>query len=727
MAQVLIISNRLPVSVKKVDGELQFSESLGGLATGLSSYVKDRQNKWIGWPGLINEELTDKDRQQIIRELHKRGCSPVFLDKKEVDDFYNGYSNGVLWPLFHNLPFKPAAGAQHKRWWQAYRSVNRQFAEAVLDSMNEDSLVWVHDYQLLLLPGMIRQERPAANIGFFLHIPFPDAKVFSKLPEAKRLLLGVLGADVVGFHTPSYVANFSAGCQEQGLGQPVGNQIVLGNRTVRIADFPMGIDYEKYAAAGKTKAVKQAYKRYKRRYRRLKVIVAVDRLDISKGLVERLKAYREFLRQNPKLHGKVIMAMVAAPSRTDIPAYQNLKKRVDKLAAEINAEFGTPRWQPLDYMNTAKPFEEVTALFQLADVAFIAPLRDGMNLVAKEYVASRRKNGVLILSETAGAAEELRDALIVNPRKMSSSVDALQHALTMPKRELRKRLGRMKKQIAANTVHHWARTFVETLNQPVPGTPVYTRTLNGSRLRKLMSEYAAGRKRLLLFDYDGTLVGLRNNFGRAKPSKTIIETVKKLCADPHNEVVIVSGRAAADLDKAFKDLRINLVAEHGAMYKRAGREHWTTVEKAESRWKRSVLPLLEQYAELTPAAMVEVKPHSLVWHYRQSPPYYAQKYSVVLKRALRPVLKKHGLAQYQGKKIIEIKNPHINKGEAISLWLHKKHDFILAIGDDYTDEDMFKVLPDTAFAVKIGRGLTSAGLRLPDHTAAAMLLRQLAA
>jgi trehalose 6-phosphate synthase/phosphatase len=722
MPQVIIVSNRLPVSVKKVDGKLEFYPSVGGLATGLSSYVKNKRNLWIGWPGLPSDGLSEAEKHLITTELATYNCAPVWLTQKQLEEFYNGYSNSILWPLCHNL--RVTKTAQHERWWKTYRHVNHLFTEAVLSLSNSDSTVWVHDYQLLLVPEMLRAERPEGHIGFFMHIPFPDYRTFSKLPEARQVLEGPLGADLVGFHTAGYVGTFLDACRQRKIGTVTADQVVFDNRIVRVTDFPMGIDYEKYAAAGKSRAVKDAVKKYRRKYKGYKLIVTVDRLDPSKGLVERLLAYEDFLMQNPQLRGKVILSMVAAPSRTDITAYKHLKKQLDSLVKTINNQFGTEDWQPIDYID-GLPFEEITALFRVANVAFITPLKDGMNLVAKEFVASKHRDGVLILSETAGAAQELKDALLVDPKQRATVVNALQLALTMPKRELRRRLKRMQKQLANNTVNTWANNFIGALNQPVTGSLVRTRNIKGKLLKQMLAEYQAADKRLLLLDYDGTLTPLVENFRTALPSDNLMQLLHGLTDNPANDVVLISGRRKEDLEQWLGELPIAMVAEHGAFIKPAGRKSWVQTSSSPTRWKKVVLPILETYAAKTPLAIVEEKDQSLVWHYRQSPSYYAQKYAVILKRVLRPILRTYGLKVFNGNKILEIKDPRVNKGNAIKSWLDSGYSFVMAIGDDYIDEDMFKVLPPDAWSIKVGFGRTKARFRVTSYQSVRRILTQL--
>ncbi len=722
MPQILIVSNRLPVTVKKVAGVLTFESSVGGMASGLASYVANRRYKWIGWPGIASNELTETDKKQIIKVLAKRNCVPVFLTKRQLDNFYNGYSNSLLWPLFHDLPMAQS----EDRWWQAYKAVNDAFREAVLRAATTSSSVWVQDYQLLLLPELLKLEQPKLQVGFFLHIPFPEARALTKLPTADRLLRGVLGADLIGFHTKGYVANFVKAVEAYDLGLSVDDQLVLPARTVRVTEFPMGIDYEKFKLARKSPAVKTAVKSLQRKYKGLKIIAGVDRLDITKGFVERLTAYRDFLRQHRREIGKVVFVLVGAPSRGEIAAYQKLSSKVDALVGAINQEFGTPDWQPIDYNNQGLSFEQVTALYQIADVAFVAPLRDGMNLVAKEYIASKKKHGVLILSDTAGAAHELQDALLVSHKKPATLVTALDQALHMRRREMKSRFGRMQRHLASHTVHTWASDFMTTLQKPVPGTPqLLTRSLTPKLQATIHARYLQADKRLLLLDYDGALVPFSANYTDTATPKAVLQTLRKLTADPANSVVIISGRSADDLDSRFGNLALHLVAEHGAMIKTAGQSRWQTLAHAEGRWKKQLLVVLRTYASLTPLARVEEKPHSLVWHYRQSPPYYAQKNVLILKRTVKPLLKSFGLALFQGNKNLEIRDPNINKGSAIEKWLSKDNQFVLAIGNDYSDEAMFAAVPLGSYSVKVRAGRTAAHYRLSDDKAVTEFLKTL--
>lgn len=725
MTQVTIVSNRLPVSVKKVAGKLQFYPSAGGLATGLVSYTKDKKNKWVGWPGIVSEELSDEDMAEISKELEAHNCYPVFLTQKQIEGFYNGYSNSILWPLFHNMHMDVN---DLERYWRSYHQVNILFAEAVMGLSQPESTIWIHDYQLLLVPEMIREERPKDLIGFFLHIPFPSPKTLKKLPQAKKLLKALLGSDLIGFHTDIYVQDFLDCCQEMGIATPGVEQVQWGGRVVRVTAFPLGIDYTKFSQAGTSSVVRQHIRAQRKKYgKRRKIILTVDRLDPTKGFIERLSAYKELLHQNKHLHKKVVMVMLAVPSRADIEAYKKLKENVEELVEDINRTFGKRRWKPVHYMYQSVPFEELAALYRVADVAFIAPIKDGMNLVAKEYIASTtEKQGMLVLSETAGAAQELSHALLVNPRQPASLVTGLTEALSMSPKELQERLKNMKQRLSTNTVHHWKRSFMSTLQSPALATGHHSKRLVGNAFQRMLEDFMSAKNPTILLDYDGVMAPFKDKPSAAKPSPATLKLLKQLADQVGGGVLVISGRHRNDLEEWLGKLPLTLAAEHGALIRPRGETKWRTVIHVRSNWKKLILPVLQKYADKTPGAFVEEKECSLVWHYRQASPFYTQKYGTILRRALKPLLKPMGLNIYRGNMILEVKSPEANKGVAARHWLKKKHDFVLAIGDDYTDEDMFAVMPSNAYTVKVGRGSTLARFRLKSVDEVTQLLESLA-
>jgi trehalose 6-phosphate synthase/phosphatase len=729
MAQVTIVSNRLPVSVKKTDGKLEFFQSVGGLSMGLASYATQKKNKWIGWPGLPSDDLTEKERQEIADELLKHNCYPVFLSKKQIDGFYNGYCNRLIWPLFHDVPISKSALEKQDEYWRAFKQVNVIYAEAVLALSNSGGNIWVHDYQLMLLPEMLRMERPDDKIGFFLHTPFPELKGFIQLKQGASLVAGVLGSDLVGFHIVPYADNFLELVHHYDLGITHPRKVVLHNRVVRVVDFPIGIDYAKWKRANRLRAVRKEYRRLRRKYWGKKIIITVDRLDPTKGLVERTTAYQTLLRENPQLRGKVQMVMIAVPSRTEIEEYKRLKDRLEKLISQINAEFGTPRWLPIDYQYVSLAFEQLRALYQRADVAFIAPLRDGMNLVAKEYLASKsRHNGVLVLSETAGAAAELKDAIMVDPRQPASLVSGLQRAVLMPKREFREQVRIMQRHIADTTIHTWAGGFMKSLrqNNALPQA-ARTQTLSPAKQTDLVAAYNQAFKRLILLDYDGTLTPFASRPDAASPPLALRKLLMKLAAEGDNTIVLSSGRQTADLDQWLGDLPgLNFAAEHGAFFRNSNSKTWVAAKTLATKdWQNTILPLLTRYASRTPGAIVESKNTALVWHYRQANAYYAHKNLVILKRVLKPIAASSGLIVRQGHMNLEIRPADINKGNIVKKWLTFDPDFALAMGDDYTDEEAFLAMPDGAFTIKVGPGHTAARYRLKNVEAVLQLLDSL--
>lgn len=708
--------------MSKVNGKLEFTASSGGLATGLASYTNGQKSMWVGWPGIASDELTELDKKKIKSVLKKDGLWPVFMTQKQIDGFYNGYSNSVLWPLFHNLPFTLS---DNTKYWKAYKEVNELYAEAVANVTKPNSMIWVHDYQLLLLPELLRWTlESSVTIGFFSHIPFPSYEVLKDLPQAKSLLRGMLGASLVGFHTIEYGNDFMNCCNKLHIGTAEDRQVIIGSRTIKVADFPIGIDYKKFAGAIKSKVVKAELARLQYKYRKYKLILTVDRLDPSKGFIERLEAYFEFLNINPQLHKKVKMVMLTIPSRTDVKAYKDLKDHIDQLVSMINETYGTPDWQPIDFMYKSVPFEELSALYQVADIAFVTPIKDGMNLVAKEYIASKqRRDGVLILSETAGAAQELTDAILVNPKKRQSLVAGLVQALDMTHVPITKQLKSMQKHLSTNTIHTWAKGFMSSMERATLPTRHYVKQLNQRKILDLAHDYQVAKKRIILLDYDGILVPFYDNPDDSKPSKKTLTLLKNLSNDPKNTVVIVSGRTMHDLDGWLGHLKLGMVAEHGAFIKNKGT--WQAKFGGAAGWKAQIEPILEIYSAKTKGAFTEEKNQAMVWHYRKSPPFQAQKNLTILKRVLRPELKRLGLKAYDGNKILEIKPPALNKGAAVKEWLRKPADFIMIIGDDYTDEDMFKVASNEAYSIKVGIGITAANYRLKNVTAVQNLLDEL--
>ena len=720
MQKMIIVSNRLPVSILKTGGKIKVKRSVGGLATGLGSFYKDYKSVWIGWPGIASERI--RGEKTVIRELlDEENCAPVFLSQKDVEKYYYGFSNKTLWPLFH---YFTQFVIYDDSFWKNYVSVNREFARAVLKVADKDDIIWVHDYQLMLLPMMLRKKLPDNPIGFFLHIPFPAFEVFRTLPWRKEIIEGLLGADLIGFHTYDYATYFLDSVRRLFGYESTLGKINFKDRIIKVDAFPMGIDYDKFANASKDPAVQKSVKSVRRTVGERKVILSVDRMDYTKGILQRLDAYDKFLDTYPQYKGKVTMILVAVPSRSHVEQYASLKKSVDEKVGAINGKHGMIDWTPIHYLYRSLPFNRLTALYLVADIAPITPLRDGMNLVAKEFVATKTDGkGVLILSEMAGAAKELDGALIVNPNSDDELVAALKTAMDMPVKEQIERNRMMQERLKRYTVTHWAEDFIKVLHEVKETQKNYlSKELTKEVEEKIVSHFKSSKERLLLLDYDGTLIPFSSKPSYAKPDKRLIALLSAL--SEMGEVVIVSGRDKDTLERWFGKLNVGLIGEHGVWIKDDG-ENWREIMPLENEWKASIRPILEYYVDRTPGSFIEEKPFSLVWHYRNVQKELAITRVGELKSVLANLAANLGVEMLDGNKVVEFKNVGINKGRAALHFINKKKwDFMLAAGDDVTDEDLFSVLPDYAYSIKVRRGISVAKYDVESYVQVRNLLEK---
>jgi trehalose 6-phosphate synthase/phosphatase len=724
MGRLFVIANRLPFSTTKRAGEFRSRPSPGGLAAGLSSLPESYEHLWIGWPGITNEKLTTEDKDQIRDKLAAGNCMPIFLSKKQIEHYYLGFSNKTIWPLFHYFPVRTVF---EDRFWTTYKQVNQIFCDDVMEIVKPGDYIWIHDYQLMLLPQLLREQLPELEIGFFLHIPWPSFELFRLLPWREEILKGLLGADLIGFHTYDYVRHFlSSVCRIAGLEHTLG-KISIGDRIVKVDAFPMGIDYEKYSRATNAPGVQKEVNKTLAEVGKRKIILSIDRLDYTKGIIQRLEAFDLFLSQNPKYKGKVTLIMVAVPSRTSVEDYKALRNRLEQLVGRVNGEHGTLGWVPVWYLYKFLPFSKLAALYNVADVALVTPMRDGMNLIAKEFIATKTDGkGVLILSEMTGAASELGEALIVNANNKGAITQAIKEALEMPMLEQIERNRLMQERLVRYDVTRWASDFLNALSDIKKAQQeLSVRRLSESTRQTLISNYTRSRKRLLLLDYDGTLVGFRGKPAWAGADDEILDLLQSLSSDPQNDVVVISGRDKATLAKWLGNLNIGLVAEHGGWIRHKDQD-WQSSEPLTADWKDTIRPILELYSDRTPGSLVEEKDFSLVWHYRRADPELAYVRTQELRDAILNLTANLDAGVYEGSKILEIRQLGINKGHAAESWLQEKWDFLLVAGDDYTDEEMFAVLPKEAYSIKVGTGISKARFNVEDTYELRSLLGQLA-
>jgi trehalose 6-phosphate synthase/phosphatase len=731
--RLVIVSNRLPFNAAIANGSFLFEASAGGLATGMASYLDCRRRAatpaedflWVGWPGTSVEASLRKElTREALASFHSH---PVFLSAAQMEQFYLGFCNAIIWPLFH---YFPSFAVYQPSFWEQYKRVNQVFCDAVEEVVRPDDLVWVHDYHLMLLPRLLKERRPELSVGFFLHIPFPSFEVFRLLPGdwRREILEGLLGADLLGFHTYEYAHHFLR-CVLRILGyEHHMAQLLTADHVVKVDTFPMGIDFEKFFAAPADPGISREVREIKNTFSELKIILSVDRLDYSKGILKRLEGYEVFLETSPEYHGKVVLLMVVVPSRIGVRQYNLMKRQLEERVGKINGRFGRVGWSPVVYQYRHVPFPSLVAFYAISDVCIVTPLRDGMNLIAKEYVASRRDgSGVLILSEMAGAAKELPEAIIINPNNRVEIAAALKEALETPLDRQKTCNQIMQRRLRRYDVTRWANDFLNALIEVREiQTRIEATLLSPNARRDVLTRYGESRRRALFLDYDGTLTPLARYPTLARPDDKVLGLLRSLAADPKNTVVIISGRDRDTLENWFGAVPVGLVAEHGVWAKQSG-QSWHFVKPLVTKWKRQLLPILDTYADRLPGAFVEEKENSAAWHYRVADPEQAGFLAAELTDHLNHLIAKTDLQVVQGHKVVELRHASVNKGSAALQWMTQPgYDFVLAIGDDTTDEDLFAAMPDWAVTIRVGLAATQARHNLRNSAEVAELLESLA-
>ncbi|WP_439152171.1 bifunctional alpha,alpha-trehalose-phosphate synthase (UDP-forming)/trehalose-phosphatase [Winogradskyella sp.] len=727
MNKTIIVSNRLPLQVSIEQNSLEIVPSVGGLATGMKSVHAEGNGIWVGWSGLPENELDTALSNEVQAKIRKAKCVSVPLTSEDIELYYEGFSNRALWPLFHY--FMEYTDFE-QREWEAYKRVNQKFAEVVIDNLEDGDTVWVHDYQLLLLPQLIKDQKPNTTIGFFLHIPFPSYEIFRTFPWREEILTGMLGADLLGFHTYDYERHFLSSIKRILRLDVSFNEINYHDRVIKVDSFPMGIDYDKFYNAAlehHSGSVKKSDLR-KRLEEHIsedkKLILSIDRMDYTKGIPNRIKAFEYFLDNYPEYKEKVRLVMLAVPSRSNVPQYQKLKRETDELVGRINGKFATVSWTPIWYFYRSLPFDDLIDLYISSDVALITPIRDGMNLVAKEYVATRTNvDGVLILSEMAGSSKEMNEALLINPNSFEDFAVNLKRALTMPIQEQKTRIKFLQKRLKRYDVEKWANEFFKSLeNTKKLRHGNITKKLSGDYEKRFVKNFKEKKKKLLLLDYDGTLVGFKDNPQDAKPDDALFQLLDQL--QKTSTLVLISGRDKDTFQRWFGHKPYNLVTDHGVwLYKN---KEWITLERLKTDWMENIRPILETFVDRTPGTFIETKNYSLAWHYRTADPELAKIRTLELNTVLTSMVANNGLSILQGNKVIEIKSSNVNKGRVVSrLLTEEDYNFVTIIGDDWTDEYMFEEAPEWAYTIKVGYTKTKARFQIKDPEKVRELLQKL--
>lgn len=720
MGRVLLVSNRLPVTLAQGPEGPMLSPSSGGLATALRDVHEQGEGRWIGWVGDLSR-VPEASRGRVERELKERRLVHVPLSASEVALYYDGFSNSVLWPLFHYLLDKVRLDASNE--WRAYKAVNERFAEIIAAELQPDDTVWIHDYQLMLVPAYLRRRVPSARIGFFLHVPWPASDVFRILPSRDELMQGVLGADLIGLHTEPYRHNFTHSAAKV-LNLDLGIEAInWDDRVVRVGVYPISIELESFER--QDPEIDALIAQIRRGTEGKKTILGVDRLDYTKGVPRRLLALDRLLEREPQLKSKVHMIQIAVPTREKVESYATLRSDVNELVGRINSQHGSPTGSPIQLLYRSVSHNELLALYRTADVMMVTPLRDGMNLVAKEYVAARTDGeGVLILSEFAGAAAELDAALIVNPYDIGAMATVLRRALTKPLAEQRVRMARMRAAVKANPVREWARAFLEDLSgtEPIAETPIAT----AEELEGAIARIREAPRCTLLFDYDGTLVPLAPLPDLAVPDKPLFELLTSLLRIPGLEVHIVSGRSRSSLESWLGDLPVSLHIEHG-FWSRDPSGSWSQVSEVPPDFLKRIYDIMKRHAFRAPGTLVEQKSASIAFHYRGADPHVAAARLRALRAELTNSLGPNA-ELLEGHKVLEVRLRGVHKGTVVAriLAAAAPGTLMFAAGDDRTDEDMFAALPPDSVSVKVGSGATRARFRVQTPFELRRILRRLA-
>lgn len=724
MAKLILVSNRLPVSLRLSAEGFELQPSTGGLATGLSSVYQQPETIWVGWHG-CQGSLDPTLRQELQVALEERRLFAVDIPEEDLAAYYDEVSNGAFWPLYHyQLDKMPLV----LKGWEAYRRTNERFAEAIAAHYEPGDTIWVHDYHLQLLPALLRERLPQARIGFFLHIPFPSSEIFRILPWRAAVLEGLLGSDVIGFHTHAYARHFRSSLLRILGIDAYADEVSYAGRRIKIGAFPLGVDVSQIdvTRSDVSSDLEAALIRMKSASERCHILLAIDRLDYTKGLPRRLLAVEELLDTRPELRGKVVLVQIAAPSRDQVPAYETYRREVEGLVGRINGRFGMPAYQPIHYIHRSLSPEEVLGLYRHVDVMVVTPLRDGMNLVAKEFIAARSDlDGVLVLSEFAGAAVELGEALQVNPYNITDTAEGLFTAIEMPEEERRARMKALRERVVQFEASSWALKFLEFFQDPTDEQAALTY----QRPEQLAEKLGQSEKVALFIDYDGTLFPIVRIPQLAAPDKPLLRLLKQLAKDPLIELHIVTGRSHLVLDKWFADTPVYLHAEHGAMSRAPESGEWissASPQKDES-WKAFVIAVLQDFTRSTPGSFIEEKKHSITWHYRLADLVHGERVANELRLHGRETFAPMGLDLLAGKRIIEIRQMGINKGRVImnAIAALTPGTSIVAIGDDLSDEDMFSAVPPEGFTVVVGDAPSKAQYRVRGPVEVRRLLETL--
>lgn len=716
----VVVSNRLPVHYDK--RKRKFVISSGGLVSSLLGVDYQRPILWLG---LTTEQWDAAEIAASLKISDRIEVVPLTVTPELYDPYYNKFCNGVLWPLLH---YENHSVSWDFEAWQKYQKVNHLVAAALLKLTSaSDDLIWVHDFHLMLVAAQLRLKRQRQGVGFFLHVPFPSYEIFRQLPFRSTILRDLLAYDLIGFHDYSYLMHFT-----QTLHYVLGintsfNRIHFKGRSINLGVYPVSIPTTTINKAARSKRVKEICANYQRRFRDKKVILGVDRLDYIKGIDLKLDIFHAFLQSYPDCRDKVSLMQVVVPSRTDVPAYQQLKENIEGRVGYINGYWGKADYVPIYYIYNSLQFHELLALCQLSDCLLITSKRDGMNLVALEYVAAQTAAhpGQVLLSEFAGAVSIMPNAIAINPWNVEKSAAQLHHALQEDTEIIAARNAQMLDYLQDYTGSEWASSFMTDLLKSSKQSAKLVEDIcfplrkNNPLLEKI-KKIKTHHQRFLFIDFDGTLVPIQSRPDQVSIGQETLQALVTLQEQQGFAIVIISGRDRRFLWQQFGQQDFTLAAEHGAEYYDRRQKRWQSlVTSPQNNWFPLALQMMEYYRQRVPSSFIEKKAYSLCWHYRNSPALYASYQARKLTEELEFGLANFPAIVAKGKKIVEAKAIEASKG-AFTGWFIKNfmpdtEASIVALGDDLTDEELFIALRPSDISIKVGTEETKATWRLQEQ------------
>jgi len=714
--RIVVASNRLPFSIRRTSRGLEVEPSPGGLVSAMDPVLRARGGTWIGWPGIElrrDESLPVPERPYDVE--------PVHLNQEELSRYYTGFSNGTLWPLLHSMPDR----ARFERAnFESYEAVNDRFADALLRRAEGAGLLWIHDYHLMLAARRVRAGlAPGTSLAFFLHVPFPPYDIFRLLPWDRELLRSLLACDLIAFHVRGYAQNF-LDCVERGLGarvDPASMRVEYGDHTTRVIALPIGIEFGAFDSLAREATVRTNAERER-------IVLGVDRLDYTKGIPQRMRAFERLLELHPEYRERVALLQIAVPSRSEVAEYRELKSEIDELVGAINGRFATAGWSPIRYLYRSFDRPRLAGLYRDAEVALVTPLRDGMNLVAKEWVACQVEDpGVLILSRLAGAAETMREALHVNPFDIDGTAEEIHRALAMPQEERGLRIAALRRRERRDDVHAWTQAFVEAAAEASEALP----SIGDLEFERWLADFLKSYRLALFLDYDGTLSPLSSHPDEATLSDSMREALASCAGRDDIDLSIVSGRSLDGIRKVVAEPELTYAGNHGLEIRAPDLAPFVHEDLVHYRGRAEELAdALDQIA--SDGAWTERKGPTLTFHYRG------------VAEALRPrlIAVAHKIVREAGYQLrdahcaVEARPPiGWDKGRAVLHILRERYGpawsesvRVIYVGDDQTDEDAFRFLSGLATTFRVGSpdSPTAASRRLSGVDAVESLLRWLA-